>query len=211
MNPNIIAATLGAVALIGAVMWLTRTPQVAQETNVVLSAEQTGGVESGGCPISSTGQCEADGGHQTPTASTGSTATVSESVGDHDFTLEKLGGGTITLAEYRGQKPVIVDFWASWCPNCRRDMPKVNGWYQQYRDQVEVIGVNLQESPKTVQQFVDSNDIVFPIAFDPAGVASAQFGIQFTNTHLLFNKTGELVRVIPGDITEADIVSLIES
>lgn len=161
----------------------------------------------GGCAIGS-GQCQAGAGDK-PEPPVASSLVSVESASD--FTLEKLGGGTITLAEYRGKKPVIVDFWASWCPNCRRDMPKVNQWYQQYRDRVEVIGVNLQENPKTVAQFVESNNIIFPIALDPAGVASAQFGIQFTNTHFLFSKSGELVRVIPGDITEADIASLIES
>jgi len=204
MNTKIIGASLGAIALIGAVVFFTRSPDIAKEVKVAVA-------ESGGCPVSSTGQCQADGVHQPPDNPPGATVPSAESASGHDFTLEKLGGGTITLAEYRGQKPVIVDFWASWCPNCRRDMPKLNRWYEQYRDQVEVIGINLQENPDVVQQFVQSNNIVFPIALDVSGVASANFGIQFTNTNFLFNKSGELVRVIPGDIKEADVVSLIES
>lgn len=194
MNTKIIGASLGAIALIGAVIFLSRSPAATKEVKVAVA-------ESGGCPINSTGQCQADGSHQPSPKNT--------SV--NDFTLEKLGGGTISLAEYRGQKPVIVDFWASWCPNCRRDMPKLNHWYEQHRDQVEVIGINLQENHDVVQQFIQSNNISFPIALDATGVASANFGIQFTNTHFLFNKSGELVRVIPGDLKEADMVSLVES
>lgn len=165
------------------------------------AATETVSPETGGCPIGS-GSCQASGAHE---------GAASATPGEYDFTLDKLGGGTITLAEYRGHTPVIVDFWASWCPNCRRDMPKLNRWYTQYRDQVEVIGVNLQEDSKTVEQFIQRNGIVFPIALDPSGAASAHFGIQFTNSHFLFNKAGELTRVIPGDIKESDIVSLIES
>jgi len=127
-----------------------------------------------------------------------------------DFTLQKLGGGTISLAEFKGKKPIVVDFWASWCPNCRRDMPKLNGFYEKYKDKVEVIGVNLQEKESTVQNFISSRNISFPIALDSSGHASNAFGIQYTNTHFLIDINGNLVRTIPGDISEADIVSLIE-
>lgn len=127
-----------------------------------------------------------------------------------DFTLQKLGGGTITLSEFRGKKPVVVDFWASWCPNCRRDMPNLNRFYEKYKDKVEVIGVNLRESESTVGNFIASKSIAFPIAFDPRGQASNAFGIQYTNTHFLIDIDGNLVRTIPGDIRESDITSLIE-
>src|SRR3989344_5947997 len=64
-----------------------------------------------------------------------------------DFSLDKLGGGTITLAEYKGRKPVVLDFWTTWCPNCKRDMPHLNALYEKYKDKVEVIGIDLQENP----------------------------------------------------------------
>ncbi|MBI3421175.1 MAG: redoxin domain-containing protein [Candidatus Sungbacteria bacterium] len=127
-----------------------------------------------------------------------------------DFALQKLGGGTISLAEFKGKKPVVVDFWASWCPNCRRDMPKLNDFYEKYKDKIEVIGVNLQEKESTVQNFINSRNIGFPIALDPSGQASNAFGIQYTNTHFLVDTNGNLVRTIPGNISEADTVSLIE-
>lgn len=125
-----------------------------------------------------------------------------------ELSLPKLGGGTINLADYRGEKPVILDFWASWCPNCKRDMPRLNAWYQKYQDRVEVIGINLQEPEGTVQRFVDSRGITFPIALDPQRIASRAFQIQYTNTHILISKEGQVIRVIPGDIRESDITSL---
>ncbi|MBI2046354.1 MAG: redoxin domain-containing protein [Parcubacteria group bacterium] len=126
-----------------------------------------------------------------------------------DFLLQKLGGGTITISEFNGKKPVVVDFWASWCPNCRRDMPNLNRFYEKYKDQIEVIGVNLQERESVILDFVTSRDIRFPIALDPKRQASNAFGIQYTNTHFLIDKDGNLVRIIPGDIREEDILSLI--
>lgn len=127
-----------------------------------------------------------------------------------DFTLQKLGGGTVSLSEFRGKKPVVVDFWASWCPNCRRDMPKMNAMYPKYKDKVEIIGVNLHENESAVQNFVSEFDIGFPIALDPQSQAARAYGIQYTNTHFLIDKEGRLVRQIPGDIRESDIASLIE-
>lgn len=152
---------------------------------------------------------------QTPSsyAGTHSQADIGNATGNQlapDFSLVKLGGGTISLAEFRGKKPVVVDFWASWCPNCRRDMPKLNGFYEKYKDKVEVIGVNLQEKESTVRDFIASQGISFPIALDPRGQASNAFGIQYTNTHFLIDMNGNLVRTIPGDIQESDTTSLIE-
>ena len=126
------------------------------------------------------------------------------------FTLSKLGGGSVTLADYRGEKPVILDFFATWCPNCRRDMPKLNKLYEKYKDDVEVLGVNLQESEKTVEEFISSRNISFPIVFDLDGQVSRTFGIRYTNTHVLINKEGHIVRVVLGDIKESDVLSLFE-
>lgn len=127
-----------------------------------------------------------------------------------DFTLPKLGGGTITLSEYRGKKPVVLDFWASWCPNCRRDMPKLNRFYEKYKDQFEVIGINLRENESTVRQFVNSRGLSFPIVFDPSNQTARAYGIQYTNTHFLIDKDGNLIRSVIGDIQEKDILSIIQ-
>lgn len=126
-----------------------------------------------------------------------------------DFSLAKFGGGTISLSEFRGKKPVVLDFWASWCHNCRRDMPVLNRLYEKYKDEVEVIGINLRESESAIKKFITSKNITFPIALDPRSQASSAYGIQYTNTHFLIDIDGNLVRTIPGDIKESDILSLL--
>lgn len=127
-----------------------------------------------------------------------------------DFSLPKLGGGTIKLSDYRGKKPVILDFWASWCPNCGRDMPKLNGYYESYKDRVEVIGVNLGESERDAQKFITSKNISFPIVLDSNGEAGRLYQMNYTNVHVLIDKNGNLIRVVPGDISESDVLSLIQ-
>ena len=140
-------------------------------------------------------------------------ATVSRALtGDlaPNFTLTSLDGGTITLADYHGEKPVILDFFATWCPNCRRDMPKLSNWYEQYKDKVEVIGVNLQERDTTVEHYTSSAGISFPIVLDPRAEVARAYGVQFTNYHVLINKEGIIAGVVPGDIKKSHILSLIE-
>ncbi len=133
-----------------------------------------------------------------------------ESILAPDFSLPQLGGGTITLSDYRGNKQVILDFWASWCPNCRRDMPKLNTYYESYRDDVEVIGVNLGESENDASEFIASKNISFPIVLDSYGSVAQLYQMNYTNVHVLIDKDGSVVRVIPGDISEADVLSLIQ-
>lgn len=138
------------------------------------------------------------------------TATSAEStqVAPH-FSLQDLNGNTVTLADYKGVKPVVLDFWATWCPNCQRDMPRLNGYYEKYNDQVEVIGVNLQENKSLVEKFVQQKGLTFPIVLDPTGLASRSYSVRYTNYHVLIDKDGNIVKTIPGDISESDIQSLI--
>ena len=127
-----------------------------------------------------------------------------------DFSLEKLGGGTISLAEYKGRKGVVLDFFATWCPNCRRDMPKLSGFYEKYKDQIVVIGVNLHEDKSVVGKFIEKNDITFPIALDPSGGVARSYGARYTNFHVLIDKEGNAIKAIPGDISESDIHLLLK-
>lgn len=119
-----------------------------------------------------------------------------------DFSLPRLGGGAISLSEYRDKRPVVLLFWATWCPNCRRNMPVLDGMYEKYGDRVEIIGIDLNEKESTVREFVDRNAIGFPIALDERGTVGNEYGIQYTNTHVLVGRNGEVEDLILGDLSE---------
>ena len=143
-----------------------------------------------------------------PSSNTATTSTDSAQAAPN-FSLQDLNGNTITLADYKGVKSVVLDFWATWCPNCQRDMPRLNQYYEQLKDQVEVIGVNLQENKSLVEKFVQQKGLTFPIVLDPASTASRSYSVRYTNYHVLIDKDGHIVKTVPGDISERDIQSLI--
>lgn len=121
-----------------------------------------------------------------------------------------LNGGTLSLADYRGKKPVILDFFATWCPNCRRNTPHLNELYKKYKDQVEIIAVNLHEDPAVVRQFADSYNLTFPVALDETSSIANQFDVRYTNTHVFIDLNGTVLRVVSGDVQERDIQVLIK-
>ncbi len=186
-KPPLIALALGAIVLIG-VLLIGRGGgnQVAQTTPDSQTAE------SSSIASPSTGRTNTDLGPQVP-----------------DLELTNLTGGQINLNQYAGQKAVIVDFWASWCHNCQRDMPRMQALYDQYKDTVEILAVNLQESKRDIERFVSSRHLTYPILLDPTGKANRVFGITYTNTHILISKSGNILGILPGDISEADVQQLI--
>lgn len=70
-----------------------------------------------------------------------------------DFTAPDLDGRPVRLSELRG-KPVLINFWATWCPPCREEMPQIEAFYRRYRDQIEVLGVDVGETAEQVRAFL---------------------------------------------------------
>ena len=73
-----------------------------------------------------------------------------------DFEATDLGGRPFRLSELRG-KVVLVNFWATWCPPCREEMPRIEAFYRRYRSQLEVVGVSVGETAEQVRAFLKQN------------------------------------------------------
>ena len=90
-----------------------------------------------------------------------------------DFTLDTLEGGTITLSELRG-RPVMLNFWASWCLPCRTEMPAIERVHQRLSEKgLVIIGLNVtsQDTEAAARSFAQEFGLTFPIAFDRDGSA----------------------------------------
>lgn len=126
-----------------------------------------------------------------------------------NFARTDIRGESFDLNDFVGEKPVILDFWASWCPNCRRDMPNLSVLYEKYKDQVEVVAINLRESSDVAIDFIDSKGYNFTTILDPDGAIAILYQVRFTNYHVLIDKNGDIVNTFSGDISERHFEQLI--
>ena len=86
-----------------------------------------------------------------------------------DLALVDLDGRPASLVDWQGQR-VLVNFWATWCPPCVEEMPALEAFYRQNRDDgVVVIAVNNAESPETVRRYVEERGITMPVLLDLSG------------------------------------------
>ncbi len=109
------------------------------------------------------------------------------------FSGQDMDGKTVDLATVIGKKPVMLIFWASWCPNCKSEVPKVNELVKKYQTQgMEFIGINVgfNDSEGKARRFMEKNGVSYPIIFDKKGDIPRQYGVQGVPTILVADKNG---------------------
>lgn len=135
-------------------------------------------------------------------------------VGNHapDFELETLDGGEAKLSDFKGQK-VIVNFWATWCPPCRAEMPDFEDAYVE--DDLEILAVNLTESEANegrVQDFIDELELTFPILMDRKSDISEMFNVMTYPTTYIVDSEGMIqfraYGAINSDIIERELAMI---
>ncbi len=112
-----------------------------------------------------------------------------------DFTLEDMDGERHTLSKLRG-KVVMVNFWATWCPPCREEIPSMEAVYQDLREQgFVVLAINQWETPDHVFSYMGQLEVYpgFPILFDRDSSVSDAFGVKGLPTTVLIDKQGRVV------------------
>lgn len=95
-----------------------------------------------------------------------------------EFTTETLDGATVRLSQYRG-KPVLLNFWATWCAPCQDEMPLIQRASDIYHAQgLVVLAIDYQQTDAaSMKAFLHKVDAQFPAAFDPAGQIAAEYGV----------------------------------
>ncbi len=115
-----------------------------------------------------------------------------------DFMLTTLGGGQQALANYRG-KMVFLNFWATWCPPCRDEMPSMQLLYDELSDEgLEIIAVNVLETEETVSAFVEENGFTYPVMLDGDGRVSLRYSVRAYPTSYIIDRAGNVIAVRQG-------------
>ena len=129
-----------------------------------------------------------------------------------DFTLTTLDGEELKLSDYRGKK-VILNFWATWCPPCKAEMPHMQSFYEENHEEVEVIAVNLTNMDKgeeAINTFLEDYELTFAIPLDEAGDIGMQYQAFTIPTSYAIDKNGIIQKKIIGPMDEAMMKSIVD-
>ena len=115
-----------------------------------------------------------------------------------DFEVEALKGGQVKLSGQKG-KIVLLNFWATWCPPCRQEMPSINRlWAAMKNSSFTIMAVSGGETRTTVEKFITDNKYTYPIYLDPEGKLGTAFSASSIPTTYIIDKQGKAIAGIQG-------------
>lgn len=117
-----------------------------------------------------------------------------------DFDLPGLDGGRVRLADFVG-RPVVINFWASWCVPCREEAPRLESFYQRYGAQgVGVIGIVWNDSASAAKRFRAEFGLTFPQATDPGLGAALEYGVRGVPETYVISANGIIMAKVIGAV-----------
>jgi thiol-disulfide isomerase/thioredoxin len=120
----------------------------------------------------------------------------------YDFQLEDMDGNTVQLSDYRGKK-VFLNFWASWCPPCRVEMPHLQEFHEE-QDEVVVLGVNVissESDPENVPAFIDEFGLTFTNVYAPSEITDL-YRVESLPTSYFIGSDGVIYERVVGPVTK---------
>lgn len=127
-----------------------------------------------------------------------------------EFTLSTIDGEDISLSQYQGQ-PIVINFWASWCPPCRQEAPGLERVWQANKDKgVMFLGVDIQDTEKNTRAYIREFDVTYPNGIDSDGRVTVDYGVVGIPVTFFVNKQGIVERRWVGAIRERQLVAWID-
>ena len=134
-------------------------------------------------------------------------------VGDKapDFELVDLDGNAHRLSDYRGEG-VVLNFWGTWCPPCKKEFPAIERQYKSFENQgVNVLAINIAQSNLEVQNYMDEMGLTFPVVIDKTRSVMTTYNVTTLPATILVDENGVITKIITGEMTESQIVAHMES
>ena len=122
-----------------------------------------------------------------------------------DFILQSLNGNNVQLSSFRGKKAVVVNFWATWCPPCREEMPAFEDMFVRNKDNLEVLGINLQESERAISNFLLEIPVTYALLLDPDAEVKEIYNIFTQPVTYFVDKEGIIIDKKFGPLTPGEI------
>ncbi|OPA72956.1 hypothetical protein BVG16_31355 [Paenibacillus selenitireducens] len=118
-----------------------------------------------------------------------------------DFSATTVSGLQVSLSAYRG-KIVLINFWASYCKPCVREMPLIHQVLQSQDSEIETLFVNVGETKGTIHAFMKEHQFTFPVIIDITGKISKQYGITGLPATFIIDETGNFSKVVLGEVAD---------
>ena len=133
-----------------------------------------------------------------------------------EFTLQTAVGQTVTLSEITSQdgsnsKPVVLNFWASWCGPCRVEMPNLQQASVKYNGRAAFIGINQGEDLSTITDFGNEYNVTYPLLIDPDNRVNLTYEVNSLPTTVFIDQNGIVREVVIGILSEAVLQRRVES
>jgi cytochrome c biogenesis protein CcmG, thiol:disulfide interchange protein DsbE len=121
------------------------------------------------------------------------------------FSVAALGGpGSVSLGQYKG-KPVIVNFWASWCGPCQQETPLLATWYKQEHGQIALVGLDENDSTAKALAFAHAKGVTYTLGFDPQLTVTGPYDVDGLPQTFFLNAQHRIVEHVVGAMTRADL------
>ena len=121
-----------------------------------------------------------------------------------DFTMLDMDGNEVNLAEFFG-KPIILNFWASWCGPCKMEMPEIQDFYEKYGENIHFLAVSVDDSVDTAKAFIETEGYTFPVYFDTTSMGAYTYGASSIPLTFFIDAEGNLTAYYMGAMS-ADIL-----
>lgn len=115
-----------------------------------------------------------------------------------DFTTEDLNGNSVSLSDFRGKKPVLLVFWATWCVYCAKELPDLKTFTKEHIDEIQVIAMGSGEVKDTIENYIEEKDINFLMLLDEKKEIWNSYLVRGTPSHFIIDKQGKIMSMRPG-------------